>query len=80
MVCFAKGSDQVQADHIALAVDDTGGVTLPLAASRSVYIEFAGIAVSAAAVECARLHYLVRASVCLLRVDEQLLFRAGSVI
>ena len=47
---FAKGGDQVEADQIALAVDDTEGVPLPLAIYRSVYIEFAGIAASAAAV------------------------------
>ena len=29
MVNFAKGGDQVEADHIALAVDDTEGVPLP---------------------------------------------------
>ena len=50
MVNFAKGGDQVEADHIALAVDDTEGVPLPLAVYRPVYIEFAGIAASAAAV------------------------------
>ena len=40
----------MEADHIALAVDDTEGVPLPLAIYRSVYIEFAGIAASAATV------------------------------
>ena len=43
MVNFTKGGDQVEADHIALAVDDTGGAPLPLAVYRPVYIEFAGI-------------------------------------
>ena len=43
MVNFTKGGDQVEADHIALAVDDTEGVPLPLAVYRPVYIEFAGI-------------------------------------
>ena len=44
IVNFAKGGDhQVEADHIALAVDDTEGVPLPLAVYRPVYIEFAGI-------------------------------------
>ena len=50
MVNFAKGGDQVEADHIAFAVDDTEGVPLPMADYRPVYIEFAGIAASAAAV------------------------------
>ena len=50
MVNFAKGGDQVEADHIALAVDDTEGVPLSLAVYRPVYIEFAGIAASTAAV------------------------------
>ena len=43
MVNFAKGGDQVEANQIALAVDDTEGVPLPLAVYRPVYIEFAGI-------------------------------------
>ena len=43
MVNFTKGGDQVEADHIALAVDDTEGVPLPLVVYRPVYIEFAGI-------------------------------------
>ena len=43
MVNFANGGDQVEAGHIALAVDDTENVPLPLAVYRPVYIEFAGI-------------------------------------
>ena len=50
MVNLAKGGDQVQVNHIALAVDDTEGVPLPLAVYRPVYIEFAGIAAGGAAV------------------------------
>ena len=50
MVNLAKGGDQVQANQIVLAVDDTEGVPLPLAVYRPVYIEFAGIAASSAAV------------------------------
>ena len=50
IVNFAKGGDQVEADHIALAVDDTEGVTLPLAVCHPVYIAFAVMAASAAAV------------------------------
>ena len=50
MVDFAKGGDQLEAEHIALAVDDTEGVPLPLAIYRPVYIEFADIAASATAV------------------------------
>ena len=50
MAIFAKGGEQVQAYHIALAVDDKEGVPSPRAIYRPVYIEFAGIAASAAAV------------------------------
>ena len=50
MVGFVKKGHQVQADHIALAVDDTKGVALPPAIYRPVYIPLAGIAASAAAV------------------------------
>ena len=50
MVSFVKGGDQVQADHIALAVDEAEGVALPLAIYRPVCIALAGIAESAAAV------------------------------
>ena len=49
IVNFAKGGYQVEADHIALAVDETEGVPLPMTVYRLVYIEFAGIAASAAA-------------------------------
>ena len=48
MVGFATGGYQVQADRIAL--DDTEGVASPLAIYCPVYIAFAGIAASAAAV------------------------------
>ena len=50
MVNLAKGGDQVQADHIALAVGNTEGVAMPLAMYRPVYITFTGIATSAAEV------------------------------
>lgn len=50
MVVFAKVGVQVQADLNAPAADDTEGVAMPLAIYRPVYIAFAGIAPSAAAV------------------------------
>ena len=71
MVGFSTGGYQVQVDRIAL--DDTEGVASPVAIYCPVYIAFAGIAASAAA-KRARPHYFARASVCPLRVYEQLLF------
>lgn len=50
MVGFVKEGYEVQADHIALAIDDTKGVALPPAIYRPVYTALAGIAASAAAV------------------------------
>ena len=50
IVGFVKEGYQVQADHIAFAVDDTKSVARPPAILRTVYIALAVIAASAAAV------------------------------
>jgi MSHA biogenesis protein MshM len=50
VICFEKGEDVVQSDHIRLAAGAIEGVELPSANYRPVYIALAGIAASASAV------------------------------